>query len=71
VSSKKSSNGKALYNTCKVVNEQSYFIVNEEELDTVWFENVNSVGICGATSTPTWLMEKVAHAVKSMNAVIS
>ncbi len=66
VSSKKSSNGKALYNTCKGVNKRSYFIVNEKELDPDWFENVGSVGVCGATSTPTWLMEKVENAINEM-----
>lgn len=73
VSSKKSSNGKALYNTCKGVNNQSYFIVNDEELMPDWFENVHSVGVCGATSTPNWLMEKVAEAIKTMckNTVLS
>ena len=70
VSSKKSSNGKALYNTCKAVNERSYFIVNEEELDTAWFENAASVGICGATSTPTWLMEQVARAIRALATVV-
>ena len=67
VSSKKSSNGKALYNTCKAVNNQSFFIVNDEELNPAWFGSVNSVGVCGATSTPTWLMEKVAEAIKTMS----
>lgn len=73
VSSKKSSNGKALYNTCKTVNNQSFFIVNEEELEPSWFDNINSAGICGATSTPTWLMEKVARAIETMhnNSVLS
>jgi 4-hydroxy-3-methylbut-2-enyl diphosphate reductase len=67
VSGKKSSNGKALYSVCKNLNEQSYFIENETELDPAWFQDKNSVGICGATSTPMWLMEKVAEAVKKMN----
>lgn len=59
VSGKKSSNGKALYQVCKSVNPNSYFIENEEDLEFSWFELADSVGICGATSTPTWLMEKV------------
>ncbi|MEL6255121.1 MAG: 4-hydroxy-3-methylbut-2-enyl diphosphate reductase [Bacteroidota bacterium] len=60
VSGKKSSNGKALYQTCKSVNPQSYFISGVEELDLNWIKGKNSVGICGATSTPMWLMEEVA-----------
>ncbi|MBC8112305.1 MAG: 4-hydroxy-3-methylbut-2-enyl diphosphate reductase, partial [Verrucomicrobia bacterium] len=50
VSGKKSSNGKALYGVCKATNDQSYFVENENEIDASWFENANSVGICGATS---------------------
>lgn len=66
VSGKKSSNGKALHGTCREVNEKSYFISNKEELDQSWFVGVNSVGICGATSTPMWLMEEVAGAIKEV-----
>lgn len=61
VSGKKSSNGKALYGACKEENTRSYFIESKEELQEMWFENADSVGICGATSTPMWLMEEVAH----------
>ena len=59
VSGVKSSNGKALYQVCKSINENSYFIQSEEDLKAEWFEDAETVGICGATSTPTWLMEKV------------
>jgi len=59
VSGKKSSNGKVLYDVCKKYNEHSYFISNVEELDKSWFSENDRVGICGATSTPMWLMEKV------------
>jgi len=59
VSGKKSSNGKALFQTCKANNERSYFIENETELNTAWFTPKDKVGICGATSTPNWLMEQV------------
>ena len=59
VSGKKSSNGKALYQVCKSINPNSYFIESEKDLKLEWFEFADSVGICGATSTPTWLMEKV------------
>ncbi|MBA2422985.1 MAG: 4-hydroxy-3-methylbut-2-enyl diphosphate reductase [Chitinophagales bacterium] len=70
VSGKKSSNGKVLYNVCKEVNNNSYFISDEGELNTEWFENATSVGICGATSTPLWLMERVAAAI-SKETIIS
>jgi len=63
VSGKKSSNGKALYSVCKNVNPQSYFIENEKELEPTWFSHSSSVGICGATSTPMWLMQNVAEAI--------
>lgn len=61
VSGKKSSNGRALYNVCLEFNERSYFIENEKEIDPEWLVNADSVGICGATSTPRWLMENVAN----------
>lgn len=64
VSGKESSNGKYLYDVCKKVNPNTFFISNEEEIDVNSFCNkVESVGICGATSTPMWLMEKVADFV--------
>ena len=59
VSGKKSSNGKILYNECLDVNRNSYFISNENEIDPQWVNGVSSIGICGATSTPRWLMENV------------
>lgn len=59
VSGTKSSNGKVLYNVCKDKNPNTYFISNITELDKSWFEENDSVGICGATSTPMWLMEQV------------
>lgn len=66
VSGKKSSNGKMLYKSCKVENQKSYFISDINELQANWFSNVNSVGICGATSTPMWLMESVKEAIIKM-----
>ncbi|MBK9732963.1 MAG: 4-hydroxy-3-methylbut-2-enyl diphosphate reductase [Chitinophagaceae bacterium] len=65
VSGKKSSNGKVLYNVCKSVNPKSYFVSEESELQEEWFENISSVGICGATSTPLWQMEKVAETLRN------
>lgn len=64
VSGKKSSNGKALYGVCKQQNERSYFVENEDEVSLDWFNSSDSVGICGATSTPMWLMEKVAEHIR-------
>lgn len=54
-----SSNGKVLFDACCSVNKQSYFVSNAEDLRNEWFENVQNVGICGATSTPLWQMENV------------
>ena len=65
VSGKKSSNGKALYGVCKKHNERSYFIENENEIDHSWINPGDSVGICGATSTPMWLMEQVSEFVEN------
>jgi 4-hydroxy-3-methylbut-2-enyl diphosphate reductase len=67
VSSKKSSNGKALYSVCKAENEKSYFIANEEELQAEWFESADHVGVCGATSTPMWLMQNVADGIREIS----
>ena len=64
VSGKKSSNGKALYGVCKKNNERSYFIENEDEIDLSWIDDNDSIGICGATSTPMWLMEQVAEYIE-------
>lgn len=67
VSGKKSSNGKALYSVCKQHNPNSYFVENEQELQPEWFATAQSVGICGATSTPMWLMQQVADHISSLN----
>ena len=66
VSGKKSSNGKMLYESCKNENQNSYFISDIDELKADWFLGVNSVGICGATSTPRWLMESVQKAIEKI-----
>lgn len=58
VCGKKSSNGKVLFNECLAVNDKTYMIDDPSDIDFSWFENVNTVGICGATSTPKWLMEQ-------------
>tara|TARA_B100001115_G_scaffold167382_1_gene146327 strand:- start:384 stop:1229 length:846 start_codon:yes stop_codon:yes gene_type:complete len=59
VSGTKSSNGNALFNVCKQNNSNSYFVSSSEEIDRGWFRKDESVGVCGATSTPMWLMEEV------------
>lgn len=58
VCGRKSSNGKVLFKECKSVNPNSYQIESAQEIDSTWLKNVNTVGICGATSTPKWLMEQ-------------
>ena len=63
VAGKKSSNGRALYGTCLATNPRSHFISDPSELDFGWFAEAGSVGICGATSTPMWLMEEVASSI--------
>jgi len=65
VAGKKSSNGKALFGVCKQFNERSYFIESEQDLEFSWIESAESIGICGATSTPRWLMEQVADHIKT------
>ena len=58
VSGRKSSNGKVLFNECLNVNPRSYMIEGKEDIDLSILKGVQSVGICGATSTPKWLMEE-------------
>ena len=59
VSGAKSSNGKILYNECLSVNPHSHLISNASQINPAWFDGATSIGICGATSTPRWLMEQV------------
>ena len=59
VAGAKSSNGKVLFNECLSVNPRTYLVSSPEELDPEWFKDIKSVGICGATSTPKWLMEEI------------
>lgn len=58
VCGRKSSNGKVLFSKCKSVNPNSYLIEGPDEIESSWIEGVTTVGICGATSTPKWLMEQ-------------
>jgi 4-hydroxy-3-methylbut-2-en-1-yl diphosphate reductase len=66
VAGTKSSNGKVLFNVCMDVNPNTHFISNASELDYSWFSQGDSVGICGATSTPMWLMEDVKNVLISL-----
>ncbi len=65
VSGAHSSNGKALFETCQNVNPRCYKIEDKESIRPEWFQGIHSVGICGATSTPKWLMEEVALFVRT------
>ena len=66
VCGRKSSNGKVLYNECLRVNPNSHLIEDPKEIDPTWLEGIRSVGICGATSTPRWLMEQCSEAIQKM-----
>ena len=66
VSGQKSSNGKMLYQSCKEENSNSYFISDINEINNEWFSTASTVGICGATSTPRWLMEQVQNAIEKI-----
>ncbi len=70
VAGRNSSNGKVLFEICREENPSSHFVENESELQVQWFENAESVGITGATSTPQWLMEKVRRAVLNLEPAI-
>lgn len=66
VCGRKSSNGKVLSEVCRRANARCYNIEEAQDVDMMWLEGAESVGICGATSTPRWLMEDVAKAVEAM-----
>ena len=65
VCGRKSSNGKVLFNECKSVNPNSHLIEGPEEIKKEWLDGVRTIGICGATSTPKWLMEQCRDAIIS------
>ena len=67
VSGTKSSNGKMLFLSCKEKNHNSYFVSDTSEIDRNWFRGASSVGICGATSTPRWLMDEVANYISDIS----
>jgi 4-hydroxy-3-methylbut-2-en-1-yl diphosphate reductase len=66
VSGKESSNGRMLFSVCKSVNPDSHFVSSPEEIDITWFDGKKSAGICGATSTPRWLIEKIRDIVSNI-----
>jgi 4-hydroxy-3-methylbut-2-enyl diphosphate reductase len=61
---RQSSNAQVLFDVCKKQNERSYFVSSPEEVIPEWFSGIETVGICGATSTPQWLMEKLAERIR-------
>lgn len=65
VSGKKSSNGKILFNECLSVNPNSHLVDSPEEIEENWLQGVERIGICGATSTPKWLMEEVSENIQA------
>ncbi|WP_339924115.1 4-hydroxy-3-methylbut-2-enyl diphosphate reductase [uncultured Cyclobacterium sp.] len=67
VAGKKSSNGKALYQVCKGINDRSFFVENETEINIEWLNPEDKIGICGATSTPMWLMDQVKAHILSLD----
>jgi len=66
VSGKKSSNGKVLYEHCKKINPNTYFVTEADEITTLQLDLTKKIGICGATSTPRWLMEDVAKKLNEL-----
>lgn len=66
VSGKASSNGKVLSDLCRKVNPRTYMVGGPSEIDPAWFQGLSSVGVCGATSTPQWLLEQVASAIAAL-----
>lgn len=66
VSGKKSSNGKVLYEECRSINAHTHLVSDIEELNPAWLEGKHNIGICGATSTPRWLMAQFQEKVKEI-----
>ena len=66
VCGRKSSNGKVLFNECLRINPNTHLIEGPEEIDPAWLDGIHTVGICGATSTPKWLMEQCRDALQRM-----
>lgn len=66
VSGRESSNGKMLYSVCKQINPDTHFVSSPEEIEKSWFNGKKSTGICGATSTPKWLIENIRDIVSNI-----
>ena len=66
VCGRKSSNGRVLFNECRRVNANTHLIEGPEEIDAAWLDGINTVGICGATSTPKWLMEQCQEKIRQI-----
>ena len=66
VSGRESSNGKMLFSVCKNINPDTHFVSSPEEIDKSWFKGKKSVGICGATSTPKWLIENIRDIISNI-----
>lgn len=66
VSGRESSNGKMLYSVCKNINPDTHFVSTSDEIDRSWFDGKKSVGICGATSTPKWLIENIRDIISNI-----
>jgi 4-hydroxy-3-methylbut-2-en-1-yl diphosphate reductase len=66
VSGRESSNGKMLYSVCKSINPDTHFVSSAQEIENAWFEGKKSVGICGATSTPKWLIENIRDIISNI-----
>ena len=71
VSGSQSSNGRFLFEQCNEVNRLTHFISNPSEIDVEWLTNAKSIGICGATSTPRWLMEQVRDKVNQLMTIFT
>ena len=66
VSGRESSNGKMLYSVCKSVNPDTYFVSSPDEIRPEWFKEKKTTGVCGATSTPKWLIEKIRDMISEL-----
>ena len=66
VCGRKSSNGKVLFNECQRVNPNTHLVEGPDEIDPSWLQGVETIGICGATSTPKWLMEQCRDAILAL-----
>jgi 4-hydroxy-3-methylbut-2-enyl diphosphate reductase len=66
VSGRKSSNGRVLFNECQRVNPRSHLVEGPDGILPEWFRDTSTVGICGATSTPKWLMERCKARIENL-----